>query len=73
MLTALLFLTPAADASTWAIVERVFEDVATAVLNRHDFGVSWNQALEAGGMLMGSEVELRIDAEFVRSESPKVD
>jgi polyisoprenoid-binding protein YceI len=46
---------------------------ATATVDRHDFGVSWNQALEAGGMLVGSEVELRIDVEFVKSDAAKMD
>lgn len=36
----------------------------TAVINRHDFGVSWNAALEAGGFLLGDDVTISIDAQF---------
>lgn len=36
----------------------------TAVINRHDFGVSWNAPLEAGGFLLGDEVTITIDAQF---------
>ncbi|MCB9679600.1 MAG: YceI family protein [Alphaproteobacteria bacterium] len=39
---------------------------ATATIDRQEFGVAWNQALEAGGMLVSDEVELQIDAEFIR-------
>jgi len=36
----------------------------SAVINRHDFGVSWNAPLEAGGFLLGDEVTITIDAQF---------
>jgi len=39
---------------------------ATGVINRDDFGVSYNQALEAGGVMIGKEVHLTIDAELDR-------
>ena len=38
---------------------------ATAVIDRQDFGVSFNQALDAGGVLVGDEVTLQLSAEFV--------
>jgi polyisoprenoid-binding protein YceI len=41
---------------------------ATAIINRQDFGVTWNQALEAGGVLVGDEVHLRIDVEFTKDK-----
>lgn len=34
---------------------------ATAVINRHDFGVSWNAPLEAGGFTLGDEVTITAD------------
>lgn len=34
-------------------------------INREDFGLTWNQALEAGGVLVGKTVKLEIDAQFV--------
>ncbi len=39
--------------------------VATAAINRHDFGVSWNAALEAGGMTLGDEVTLDLEITVV--------
>ena len=36
----------------------------TTVINRHDFGVSWNAPLEAGGFLLGDQVTITIDAQF---------
>ena len=34
---------------------------ATGEINRQDFGVSWNAALEAGGFTLGDEVTISID------------
>jgi len=45
---------------------------ATAVINRKDFGVSWNKTLDTGGMLVGEEVVLSLDVELVRKEAPGV-
>ena len=38
---------------------------ATTKINRKDFGLTWNQALEAGGVLVGDEVKISIDVELV--------
>lgn len=35
----------------------------TTTIDRKEFGLSWNQALEAGGVLVGEQVEIRIDVE----------
>jgi polyisoprenoid-binding protein YceI len=35
-------------------------------IERKDFGLTWNSALEAGGLLVGDDVEITIDAELVR-------
>lgn len=32
-------------------------------INRHDFGVSWNAAVEAGGLTLGNDVTITIDAQ----------
>ena len=40
---------------------------ATAKLSRSDFGLTWNSALETGGVLVGDEVKITIDIEAVRS------
>jgi polyisoprenoid-binding protein YceI len=34
-------------------------------INRKDFGLTWNQLLEAGGVAVGDEVRLRIEVEAV--------
>lgn len=36
---------------------------ATTKINRKDFGLNWNEALETGGVLVGDEVEIEISAE----------
>jgi polyisoprenoid-binding protein YceI len=49
----------------WGNERRAF--TATGKLNRHDFGLDWNQALEAGGLLVSPDVKLEIDAQFIRA------
>jgi polyisoprenoid-binding protein YceI len=39
---------------------------ATAKLNRRDFGLTWNAALEAGGVVVGDEVKITLDIEAIR-------
>jgi polyisoprenoid-binding protein YceI len=39
---------------------------ATTKLNRKDFGLLWNVALETGGMLVSENVTLTIDAEAIK-------
>ncbi|HXG59149.1 MAG TPA: YceI family protein [Thermoanaerobaculia bacterium] len=39
---------------------------ATTVINRHDFGVSWNAPLPAGGFVVGDQVWITIDVEALR-------
>lgn len=40
---------------------------ATAKINRKDFGLTWNSQLETGGVLVGEEVSLTIDVEFIKA------
>jgi polyisoprenoid-binding protein YceI len=40
---------------------------ATTKINRKDFGLEWNVALEAGGVLVGDEVRITIETELVKS------
>lgn len=40
--------------------------LATTKINRKDFGLTWNQALETGGVLVGDEVDITIDVELVQ-------
>ena len=38
---------------------------ATTKINRKDFGLTWNQALETGGVLVGDEIRITVDVELV--------
>jgi polyisoprenoid-binding protein YceI len=40
---------------------------ATTKINRKDFGLTWNAALETGGILVGEEVTITLDAQFVKA------
>jgi polyisoprenoid-binding protein YceI len=40
---------------------------ATTKINRKDFGLTWNAALETGGILVGEEVTLTLDVQFVKA------
>ena len=40
---------------------------ASTTINRLDFGVSWNRAVEGGGVLLGNDVEITINIEAIRA------
>lgn len=40
---------------------------AKTSINRPDFGLTWNQALEAGGVLVGEKVDIELEVEAVLS------
>ena len=40
---------------------------AEAEINRKDWGLEWNVALETGGVLVGEKVKIQLDVELVRS------
>jgi polyisoprenoid-binding protein YceI len=39
---------------------------ATTKINRSDFGLTWNKALETGGVVVGDEVAISIDVEAIK-------
>lgn len=43
---------------------RIGFEIATRV-NRHDFGVSWNDELPGGGLVVSNEIGIRIDVEAI--------
>lgn len=53
---------PTAPLNTGRVVK--MGAVATAKINRTDFGMTWNRAIEAGGVTVGDEVTLTIDLEL---------
>lgn len=42
----------------------------TATLNRKDFGLAWNVALETGGILVGEKVKLELEVELTQQAAP---
>ncbi|MHB8754184.1 MAG: YceI family protein, partial [Candidatus Acidiferrales bacterium] len=40
---------------------------AAAKINRKDFGLNWNSALETGGILVGEEVTITLEVQFVKA------
>jgi polyisoprenoid-binding protein YceI len=42
---------------------------AVGHLNRTDYGLTWNAALETGGVLVGEEVKLHLDVELTKKNS----
>ena len=39
---------------------------ATTTINRKDFGLTWNKALEAGGVVVGEEVRISLEVELIK-------
>lgn len=39
---------------------------ATATINRQDFGMKWNTAIDGGGYIVGDEVTIELDIELAR-------
>jgi polyisoprenoid-binding protein YceI len=39
---------------------------ATTSIDRRDFGMTWNEALEAGGILVGNEVRISLEVQAVK-------
>lgn len=40
---------------------------AVTKINRKDFGLTWNAALETGGILVGDEVTITLEVEFIKT------
>ncbi len=40
---------------------------ATTKINRKDFGLTWNAALETGGILVGEDVHITVEAQFIKA------
>jgi len=48
---------------------RIGFEISTTI-NRKDFGVSWNKALDQGGYLLGDDVKVSINLEAVQARPP---
>lgn len=40
---------------------------ATTRINRKDFGLTWNAGLETGGILVGDDVNINLDIQFIKA------
>lgn len=53
-----------ASKSPWGTANIGFE--ASTKINREEWGLTWNMALETGGWLVGKEITINIEAEFTQ-------
>ena len=42
---------------------------ATTKINRKDFGLAWNKALETGGVVVGDEVTITLEVEMIKDQT----
>lgn len=50
--------------SPWGATSAGFS--ASATINRKDWGLAWNQALETGGVLVGEKIAISIELELIQ-------
>lgn len=53
-----------ANTDPWGNVRAGFS--ASTVINRHDFGLQWNKALETGGFVVGDDVTINLEVQAVK-------
>jgi polyisoprenoid-binding protein YceI len=41
---------------------------ATGKIDRRDWGLTWNQALEAGGVVVGNDIKINLEVEAVKAQ-----
>lgn len=59
---------PTAEAKDpWGNIRRAAQ--ATTEINRKDFGLTWNAALETGGVLVGEKIQIELDIQFIKQAS----
>jgi polyisoprenoid-binding protein YceI len=51
--------------SPWGTTNAGF--TASGKINREEFGLGWNVALETGGVLVGKDIDLNIEAELIKA------
>jgi polyisoprenoid-binding protein YceI len=54
--------------SPWGTISYGFS--ASTKINREDWGLNWNAALETGGWLVGKDVQIEVDLELVEVAEP---
>ncbi|RKH14926.1 polyisoprenoid-binding protein [Corallococcus sp. CA053C] len=51
----------------WGNLKAAFE--AKGTVDRRDFGLTWNQALETGGVLVGEKIEITLEVQAARAQT----
>ena len=57
-------------ADPWGNLRAAF--TAKTSVDRRDFGLTWNQVLETGGVMVGERVDIEVDLEAVQQTAAKV-
>jgi polyisoprenoid-binding protein YceI len=57
-------------ADPWGNLRAAF--TAKISVDRRDFGLTWNQVLETGGVMVGERVDIEVDLEAVQQTAAKV-
>lgn len=57
--------------SPWGATSAGFS--ASTTINRKDWGLNWNQALETGGILVGDEIKINIEVELIKQPETEVE
>jgi polyisoprenoid-binding protein YceI len=57
-------------ADPWGNLRAAF--TAKTAIDRRDFGLTWNQMLETGGVVVGERVDIEVDLEAVQQTAAKV-
>ena len=55
-----------ANTDPWGNVRAGFS--AKTVINRHDYGLNWNKALETGGVVVGDDVTITLEIEAIQAK-----
>ncbi len=51
----------------WGNTKAAFE--AKTSIDRREFGLTWNQALEAGGVLVGEKIGIALEIQAVKAQT----
>ncbi len=46
----------------------IFSATASTEIDREDWGLTWNMALESGGVMVGKKIKIEIEGEAVRQD-----
>jgi polyisoprenoid-binding protein YceI len=57
--------------SPWGMTSAGFS--ASTIIDRKDWGLTWNQALETGGVLVGDEIKIDIELELIKQEAAETE